>query len=331
MSTYPDETLVQNLSIAGTHDSLTWNIFGVAAPFVQTQDLSLFDQLNNGVRFVDLRIGILSGKIRLYHSSYLLSSKAELVDIFWGLYHWLDLHPTETILVSMKVDNGNNTVALRQQVYDLMNGEQKGYWVRNTTLPNLGQARRKLIPILRMRLDQMDVGINFSSGWSDNKASISIQYAYDSDGTVAQTVYIEDLYNPQADSEEEALDAKFNALMVHFNSSTSRSVEERMAQWYIAFASGYNGILTTPEDFAWGSEILPTKTIGINTRLLQLLKSNQGSYFGVIMYDYLGRDLRLVNATLGLTISFSNFARKLPSVLHLSLFGSLLATILHFL
>jgi 1-phosphatidylinositol phosphodiesterase len=101
---------------------------------VETQDLSLFDQLNSGVRFVDLRIGISSGKIRLYHSSYLLSSKAELVDIFWGMYYWLDLHPTETLLVSLKVDNGNNTIALRQQVYDLMTGGQSDYWVKNTTV-----------------------------------------------------------------------------------------------------------------------------------------------------------------------------------------------------
>jgi hypothetical protein len=98
-----------------------------------------------------------------------------------------------------------------------------------------------------MRLDQMDVGINLSSGWSDNRANFSIRYAYNEDGAVAQTVYIEDLYNSQADDEEQALDIKFDALMRHFNLSTSKRMEERTAEWYIAFASGYNGILTTPE------------------------------------------------------------------------------------
>jgi 1-phosphatidylinositol phosphodiesterase len=134
---------------------LAGNVPIYVAPFVTTQDFSLFDQLNNGVRFVDLRIGILQESIRLYHGtasiaclvmcsiligrvfigSYLLDSSVEIEDVFWGLYYWLDMHPTETVLVSMKVDNGNNTAALQQRLYNLMtNAEISSYWVRNSTV-----------------------------------------------------------------------------------------------------------------------------------------------------------------------------------------------------
>jgi len=44
-----------------------------------------------------------------------LDPNAQLEDIFWEIYHWLDGHPTETILVSFKVDNSNNTAELKQK------------------------------------------------------------------------------------------------------------------------------------------------------------------------------------------------------------------------
>ena len=55
-----------------------------------------------------------------------MDPNAQLEDIFWGIYHWLDGHPTETILVSVKVDNGNNTAELQQKVYNLITGDTEG-------------------------------------------------------------------------------------------------------------------------------------------------------------------------------------------------------------
>jgi 1-phosphatidylinositol phosphodiesterase len=69
-----------------------------------------------------------------------LDANAQLEDIFWGIYHWLDGHPTETILVSVKVDNGNNTAELQQKVYSLITSDDvKDYWVQSTlvSLPHV--------------------------------------------------------------------------------------------------------------------------------------------------------------------------------------------------
>ena len=66
-----------------------------------------------------------------------MDPNAQLEDIFWGIYHWLDGHPTETILVSVKVDNGNNTAELQQKVYNLITGDTvKDYWVQSTLVCN---------------------------------------------------------------------------------------------------------------------------------------------------------------------------------------------------
>lgn len=63
----------------------------------------------------------------------LLSDTAQLEDIFWGFYKWLDAHPTEALFVSLKVDNGPNDANLQQAVYGLLTSAQgKKYWVQKS-------------------------------------------------------------------------------------------------------------------------------------------------------------------------------------------------------
>jgi 1-phosphatidylinositol phosphodiesterase len=59
----------------------------------------------------------------------LLSNTTEVDDVFWGLYGWLDAHPTEAIFVSLKVDEGMNTVALQNTIRGLFTGNPgSNYW-----------------------------------------------------------------------------------------------------------------------------------------------------------------------------------------------------------
>jgi 1-phosphatidylinositol phosphodiesterase len=64
----------------------------------------------------------------------LLSNNAQLDDVFWGLYHWLDSHPTETVFVSLKVDNGSTTTDLQNTVRGLVTGNPgSNYWYQPLT------------------------------------------------------------------------------------------------------------------------------------------------------------------------------------------------------
>jgi hypothetical protein len=68
-------------------------------------------------------------------ANVLLDQTAQLEDIFWGLYQWLDGHSTETVIVSVKVDNGNTTASLEQTIYNLVTGQDvSNYWVQSTTV-----------------------------------------------------------------------------------------------------------------------------------------------------------------------------------------------------
>ncbi|CAG7852772.1 SubName: Full=Uncharacterized protein {ECO:0000313/EMBL:CCA76437.1} [Serendipita indica DSM 11827] len=298
MSNQPDSTTFPTLSIPGTHDSLAWNVTGIAAAFTKTQDLPLFKQLNGGVRFIDLRVGENNGMIQLYHGAALLDTTAQLADIFWGLYRWLDAHATETVMVSVKVDNGNSTASLQQTIYDLVTGQDVAqYWVQSTALPTLGEARHKAILLRRFAFDQLQnitpIGIDASSGWADNNAQFQIQY-----GANGETLYIEDFYNVGGNDLESAVASKYLALSANLDIATSAQHPDGL---FISFVSGYSGISVTPSQLAQGNNTSP----GMNSRALSYLAGKQGSRFGVVLFDFFGSDSRLAPATLGQSVDLS--------------------------
>ncbi|KIM24702.1 hypothetical protein M408DRAFT_331671 [Serendipita vermifera MAFF 305830] len=298
-----DSATIQSLSIPGTHDSLAWNVTGIAASFTKTQDLPLFKQLDAGVRFIDLRVGETNGMINLYHGAVQLDETAQLVDVFWGLYKWLDTHPTETVIVSVKVDNGNSTATLEQSIHDLVTGQDVAdYWVQSTTLPTLGAARHKAILLRRFAFDLIPeatpVGIDASSGWSDNLAAFTISYSATND-----LLYIEDFYNVGASDLPSAVDAKFGALSANLDLATTGSDTNQL---YISFASGYSGITVTPQLLAVGNG---TDVPGVNSKAISYLAGKRGSRFGVVLFDFIGSDTRLVPATLSQQVD----AAALPS------------------
>lgn len=59
----------------------------------------------------------------------LLSANTTVQDVFTGFYKWLDTHPTETLLISLKVDNGPTDAALQQEMFELITtGRSNKYW-----------------------------------------------------------------------------------------------------------------------------------------------------------------------------------------------------------
>ncbi|KAJ7763257.1 PLC-like phosphodiesterase [Mycena olivaceomarginata] len=107
MRNYPDTTKLVHMTLPGTHDSATFNfseslaMFPPAAIF-QCQDKSLFDMLNLGIMF-DLRFAYNPGNDTLgfHHSQALLAPTTTVEDVWFGLYSWLDQHPTEAVLISL--------------------------------------------------------------------------------------------------------------------------------------------------------------------------------------------------------------------------------------
>lgn len=64
----------------------------------------------------------------------LLSPTTRMEDVFFGLYHWLDRHPSEAVLVSLNYEPGTGTsddARLQEQLCHILTGPlAKRYWVQ---------------------------------------------------------------------------------------------------------------------------------------------------------------------------------------------------------
>jgi len=138
---------------------------------VQTQTLSLADQLDAGIRALDIRVQEANDKLRCVHGEEPLGTLDFGPDVLQVATKFLADHPSETIVMSVAIDKAgsNNTKSVEQVFHDYetqinpLTGLQyrdyiwqptwtavpdaDGKWHYNTTrVPaNLGEARGKII------------------------------------------------------------------------------------------------------------------------------------------------------------------------------------------
>jgi hypothetical protein len=113
------------------------------------QGIPIFRQLDAGIRALDLRYISYNGKLRLLHRMLVSKYHAfltpddetaddpslgeELEDVIWGLNAWLEIHPSETIFVSLKPDQPScqdcNTMWLMKELLN----ETSNFWIDTPT------------------------------------------------------------------------------------------------------------------------------------------------------------------------------------------------------
>jgi len=212
------------LSIPGTHNSPTCY---VALPSVRCQAVSVREQLDNGVRFLDVRVSCPSPpsspgssspssnysgtasppreqgivpNLALVHSAFpiSLSGTKYFHDLLSECYSFLAANPTETLLMSVKREGtgkGTDQDLSRYLVQRYLQPAEK--WFTEPRVPSLGEVRGKIVLVRRFHVDpslgNSGLGID-GSVWPDNCADgtcgsgmIRIQVYYE----VGQTADIE--------------------------------------------------------------------------------------------------------------------------------------------
>lgn len=92
----PDDVPVMALSIPGTHNSCcVHGILGVG----KTQELDLSDQLNAGIRFLDIRFTHYQDNLCVHHD--IICTERSYVNILTTCFNFLRQYPSETILISV--------------------------------------------------------------------------------------------------------------------------------------------------------------------------------------------------------------------------------------
>jgi len=102
MKRLPDDIRLSEMSIPGTHESATSRYGGDA---VLKQSLTITQQLNAGIRFLDLRINQGSNTFDMWGGGY--SQGASFQAVLTEMTEFLRAHPSETLLVRVKQEGGS--------------------------------------------------------------------------------------------------------------------------------------------------------------------------------------------------------------------------------
>jgi 1-phosphatidylinositol phosphodiesterase len=153
MATLPDTLPLSAISIPGTHNSHTHYR---ALPSVRCQVHEVRKQLDNGIRFLDIRIQPTQASkpdLYLVHGAFpvSLTGPKYFAPVLKTCYDFLSMHPSETILLSLKregVGSATDEMLARilEEHYIVPNAAK---WYTGTKIPYLGGVRGKLVLLRR--------------------------------------------------------------------------------------------------------------------------------------------------------------------------------------
>lgn len=185
MAELHDDYPLSMLSIPGTHNSPACH---VALPSVRCQAVGVRAQLDNGVRFLDVRVSAsdCSDDLVLVHSVFPISLTGPkyFTDLLVDCYAFLDAQPTEALLMSVKREGtgrGNDAQLARYLSARYCGGGAARRWYTEPRVPTLREARGRIVLVRRFGLDdavraqlQQDGAAGFgldASAWPDNCAN----------------------------------------------------------------------------------------------------------------------------------------------------------------
>lgn len=267
MSDVDDDVAFTAMTIPGTHDS--GSTYEPVSGTAKTQNLSISNQLNIGVRYLDIRLRHYNDALVVHHGA--VYQHLNFDDVLEAVTDFLTLHPTETILmeVSEEYEPANNTQTFEKAFVSYKNKSQySDFWWGHSYLPKLGDARGKIVLFRRFSGSfQVSGGIDIT-GWSDNAE-------FDLSDSRNVTIHVQDYYKVSASTN----DNKWDAILKNL-----QSAEQNDDTLSISFTSGYRSILGIPD--------IPGVADDINQRLINYFQSGTSqSHYGIIVSDFTSSDL----------------------------------------
>ncbi|KAI0152558.1 PLC-like phosphodiesterase [Hypoxylon sp. NC0597] len=162
-----DEYPLSALSIPGTHNSPTCH---VALPSVRCQAVNVREQLENGVRFFDIRVNVSpdSSDLALVHSAFPISLTGNkyFKDMLDVVYAFLDANPSETLIMSIKREGtGKGTDHQLSKILKDRFYEGGRRWYTEPRIPKIGEVRGKIVLLRRHANDPSLNGEWGGRGW----------------------------------------------------------------------------------------------------------------------------------------------------------------------
>ncbi|MBJ8052229.1 phosphatidylinositol-specific phospholipase C [Bacillus cereus] len=169
MSKVADSTKLSELSIPGTHGTMALH----GASFLdenltRNQTMSLPQQLNSGIRYVDMRVKRVKGSFAMYHG--IVNQKAMFEDVLKEAIQFLKDYPTETILMRLKEETTpeSGSLSFEEIFSNYKNVNSSYFWNPNSVPisdrnnPTLGDIRGKIVILQNFTSPQLH-GIDYES------------------------------------------------------------------------------------------------------------------------------------------------------------------------
>ena len=161
----------------GSHDTMA--LYSIADLAGQCQSLSLHDQLNLGVRFLDIRLKEDHDKLKAVHG--FIDQKVSFETITKTIEQFIEKNPSEFIIMSIKeeADPSNSEISFENSLKSYLN---KDIYLKDTELPSkLGDVRGKVM--LLSRYENSTIGVPAYDGWKDSASF-----------TLPNDIYVQDTY-----------------------------------------------------------------------------------------------------------------------------------------
>ncbi len=207
MSKLDDNVSLRTINMPGSHDTMA--LYSIADLAGQCQSLSLHDQLNLGVRFLDIRLKEDHDKLKAVHG--FIDQKVSFEKITKTIEDFIAKNPSEFIIMSVKEedDPSNSEISFESALKSYLN---KDIYLKDNELPSkLGDVRGKVM--LLSRYANSTIGVPAYEGWAD---SVSF--------TLPNDIYVQDTYQiTSAEQKQEeivkCLNETGHALKINFLSA----------------------------------------------------------------------------------------------------------------
>ncbi|MGX7667974.1 phosphatidylinositol-specific phospholipase C [Flavobacterium pedocola] len=286
MSYLDDSKKLSQLTIPGTHDSCTYRIYnkggintygtlGLSDAAI-CQTMSITEQLNKGIRFLDIRLKGLN----IYHNT--VDLKFTWDEMIRDCISFLDRNPSESIIMSVKDENKETNETLYNILWPKIEGDHR--WCTKDEDVTLKDIRNKLVLFRRFYVNPKPhaVGIDAYSDWPQNSTKNSDH---------AVKMRIQDEYQSYVLGQ---LDHKYKNYVLPRLEEAKRG-DYGPDRLYVNFTSGTGGVF--PATLATGYN---SNYKGTNYWLNDYFINNPGKQaYGIIPMDFPESEPNLIRKLIG--------------------------------
>ena len=282
MKTIPDEMPLSTVTIPGTHDSASEYIF--PGYFLNCQNTSIRQQLENGYRYLDIRVAVTTDKhgkqcLKFVHNfgtcrkgfSW-FSGTLYVSETIRDITAYLKKHPSETVIFCVNAENKKDNVKTVQKLLYKMIEKDKSAWYLKNAIPTMKECRGKIVLASRFGnpndYDTSEQGLNFA--WEDQGGKNAVDIPYEiSMINQTQALWVQDRYHYNIEMKKDAFKEDIE---------NCQAAEDTFSLNFLSTAG--SGKMGHPKQLA---QVL-------NQQFMKL-KLHKGTSYGILIVDFANRKL----------------------------------------